>query len=59
MLIRDRDAEWGAAVRARLGEAGIRVVQTPYRAPDANADAERRAAHTHATAAAGAHLKHV
>ena len=29
------------AVRARLGEAGIRVVQTPYRAPNANAYAER------------------
>jgi putative transposase len=28
-------------VRARLGEAGIRVVQTPYRAPNANAYAER------------------
>ena len=28
-------------MRARLGEAGIRVVQTPYRAPNANAYAER------------------
>jgi putative transposase len=28
-------------VRARLGEAGIRVVLTPYRAPNANAYAER------------------
>ena len=28
-------------MRARLGEAGIRVVLTPYRAPDANAYAER------------------
>jgi transposase InsO family protein len=28
-------------VRARLGEAGIRVVQTPYQAPNANAYAER------------------
>jgi len=27
-------------VRARLGEAGIRVVQTPYQAPNANAYAE-------------------
>jgi putative transposase len=28
-------------VRARLDEAGIRVVQTPYQAPNANAYAER------------------
>ena len=27
----DRDRKWSAPVRARLGEAGIRVVQTPYR----------------------------
>ena len=41
VLICDRDAKWSTAVRARLGEAGIRVVQTPYRAPNANAYAER------------------
>jgi transposase InsO family protein len=41
VLICDRDSKWSAAVRARLGEAGIHVVQTPYRAPDANAYAER------------------
>ena len=28
-------------MRARLEDAGIRVVQTPYRAPNANAHAER------------------
>ena len=28
-------------MRARLGEAGTRVVQTPYQAPNANAYAER------------------
>ena len=28
-------------MRARLGEAGIRMVQTPYQAPNANAFAER------------------
>jgi putative transposase len=28
-------------VRARLRDAGIRVIQTPYRAPNANAHAER------------------
>ena len=31
VLICDRDTKWSAPVRARLGEAGIRVVQTPYR----------------------------
>src|SRR5712691_780370 len=41
VLICDRDAKWSAAVRARLGEAGIRIVQTPYQAPNANAYAER------------------
>ena len=41
VLICDRDAKWGEAVRARLEDAGIRVVQTPYRAPNANAFAER------------------
>jgi len=41
VLICDRDAKWSAAVRARLGDAGIRVVQTPCRAPNANAYAER------------------
>jgi transposase InsO family protein len=41
VLICDRDAKWNAAVRERLEEAGIRVVQTPYQAPNANAYAER------------------
>ena len=41
VLICDRDARWSRAVRARLQDAGIRVVQTPYRAPTANAYAER------------------
>ncbi len=31
----------GAPVRARLGEAGLRVVHKPYQAPNANAYAER------------------
>jgi putative transposase len=34
-------AKWSRAVWARLQDAGIRVVQTPYRAPNANAYAER------------------
>jgi putative transposase len=41
MLICDRDTKWSAPVRARLGEVGIHVVLTPYRAPNANAYAER------------------
>ena len=41
VLICDRDTKWSAAVRARLGEAGVRVVRTPYQAPNANAYAER------------------
>jgi transposase InsO family protein len=41
VLICDRDAKWSAAVRERLEEAGTRVVQTPYLAPNANAFAER------------------
>ena len=41
VLICDRDAKWSAPVRERLGEAGIHVVQTPFRAPNANAHAER------------------
>ena len=41
VLICDRDAKWSAAVRARLVEAEVRVVQTPYQAPNANAYAER------------------
>lgn len=41
LLICDRDAKWSAAVRARLADTGLRVIQTPYRAPNANAYAER------------------
>ena len=41
VLICDRDAKWSAPVRERLNEAGIRVVQTPFQAPNANAYAER------------------
>ena len=41
VLICDRDAKWSRAVRDQLTEAGLHVVQTPYRAPNANAHAER------------------
>jgi transposase InsO family protein len=40
-LICDRDAKWSETFRAHLQDAGIRVIQTPYRAPNANAYAER------------------
>jgi putative transposase len=41
VLICDRDTKWSASVRAWLGAGGLRIVQTPYRAPNANAYAER------------------
>src|SRR5262249_52157748 len=41
VLICDRDAKWNRPFHDVLREAGIRVVQTPYRAPNANAHAER------------------
>jgi putative transposase len=41
VLIGDRDAKWSTPPRDRLSEAGIRVVQTPLQAPNANAYAER------------------
>ena len=41
MLICDRDRKWSRDVRRVLEEAGIHVVLTPERAPNANAYAER------------------
>ncbi len=41
VLICDRDRKWSRAVRQRFDAAGIRVVVTPERAPNANAHAER------------------
>jgi putative transposase len=41
VLICDRDRKWSRAVRQRFGDAGIRAVLTPERAPNANAHAER------------------
>jgi transposase InsO family protein len=41
VLIWDRDRKWSRAVRQQFGDAGIRVVLTPERAPNANAHAER------------------
>jgi putative transposase len=41
VLICDRDTKWSGAFRQTLSAAGVRVVQTPYRAPNCNAYAER------------------
>ena len=41
ILICDRDTKWSAAFRRTLADIGIRVVQTPFQAPNCNAHAER------------------
>ena len=41
VLICDRDTKWSVAFRQLLWDVGVRVVQTPYRAPNCNAHAER------------------
>jgi putative transposase len=41
VLICDRDRKWTEEVRRLFVDAGIHVVQTPLRAPNANAYAER------------------
>ena len=41
VLICDRDRRWSVAVQRFLRTAGVRVVQTPFRAPNCNAYAER------------------
>jgi putative transposase len=41
VLICDRERKWSDDVRRQLRDAGIRVVLTPARAPNANAYAER------------------
>jgi transposase InsO family protein len=40
-LICDRDQKWSNGVRHLLETSGVRVIRTPYRAPDCNAHAER------------------
>ena len=41
VLICDRDRKWSVAVQHFLKTSGVRVVQTPFRAPNCNAYAER------------------
>jgi transposase InsO family protein len=41
VLICDRDSKWRAVTRRLVEDAGIHVVRTPCRAPNANAHAER------------------
>ena len=41
VLLCDRDSKWSRAVRELLTSAGVQVIQTPFRAPNANAHAER------------------
>ena len=41
VLICDRDRKWSHAVLAFLEHEGVRIVRTPFRAPNCNAYAER------------------
>jgi putative transposase len=41
MLICDCDRKWSAGVERYLATAGVRVVRTPFLAPNCNAHAER------------------
>jgi transposase InsO family protein len=40
-LICDRDRKWSTAVRHLLETSSVRVIRTPFRAPNCNAHAER------------------
>jgi putative transposase len=40
-LICDRDRKWSTGVRHLLETSGVRVIRTPFRAPNCNAHAER------------------
>ena len=41
VLICDRDRKWSVAVQHFLETAGVRIVRTPFRAPNCNAYGER------------------
>jgi transposase InsO family protein len=41
VLIRDRDGKWSRAVLALLEQEEVRIIRTPFRAPNCNAYAER------------------
>jgi putative transposase len=41
VLLCDRDGKWSRGVAQFLETAGVRVIRTPYRAPNCNAHAER------------------
>jgi transposase InsO family protein len=41
VFVCDRDSTWSAPIRTLLEDAGVRVVRTPFQAPNANAYAER------------------
>jgi putative transposase len=41
LFLCDHDRKWSRAVRQLLERAGVRVLQTPFRAPNCNAHAER------------------
>jgi transposase InsO family protein len=41
VLICDRDRKWSRAVREFLEQGGVRIIRTPFRAPNCNAYAER------------------
>jgi putative transposase len=41
VMICDRDSKWSRAVLEFLEQAGVRIIPTPFRAPNCNAYAER------------------
>jgi putative transposase len=41
LFLRDRDRKWSLAIRELLERSGVHVIQTPFRAPNCNAHAER------------------
>jgi transposase InsO family protein len=52
-LIRDRDSKYSGPFDEAFRTAGIRIVQTPVRAPKANAIAERSSEPSAANASTG------